>query len=229
MKKILALGVNARIAIFVVVFVVVMSVSFFVQAHDAPTDSRVVAANAPAMVPAPMMEELSMSDVPDGLASWYGADFHGRRTASGARYDMNEFTAAHKSLPFGTLLRVVNEQTGKAVLVEVTDRGPFIRRRVIDLSRAAAQFIGVSVSPVEVDAIRRDDVAKFYNGNDSTLMVFTADYKPLAVRAEAVKEVGTSGSLTSALRNLSNGEQIVVRLDDRGRLTYNRAQIEGSL
>lgn len=229
MKKILSLGVVARIAIFVVVFVVVMSVSFLVQAHDAPTDSKVAAANVPAPVATPVIEELSMSEVPDGLASWYGADFHGRRTASGARYDMNEYTAAHKSLPFGTLLRVRNEQTGKAVLVEVTDRGPFIRRRVVDLSRAAAQHIGVSVSPVAVDAVRKDDVAKFYDGNDSTLMVFTADYKPLAVRLGAVKEISAPGTLTSAIKNLSSGEQILVRMDAQGRLTYNRVQVEGSL
>lgn len=225
MKKILSLGVFARIAIFVVVVVLVMSVSFLVQAHDAPTpDAVVLASEAPA--PAPMIIELGMTEVSDGLASWYGADFHGRRTASGARYDMNEFTAAHKTLPFGTLLRVVNEKTGKAVLVEVTDRGPFVRRRVVDLSRAAAQFLDVSVSPVAVDAIRKDDVAKFYEQNDSTCMVFTADYKPLAVKKQAVAYIGKPGSLTSVLKSLNDGEQVLVGVNEKGKLTYSRVQVD---
>jgi rare lipoprotein A len=225
MKKILSLGVFARIAIFVVVVVLVMSVSLLVQAHDAPT-SVVVASEVATPAPLPVVEKLEMSDVPDGLASWYGEDFHGRRTASGARYDMNELTAAHKTLPFGTLLRVVNEQTGKAVLVEVTDRGPFVKRRVVDLSRAAARFLGVSVSPVAVDAIRKDEVLRFYENNDSTLMVFTSDYKPLAVRKQAIAMVGQPGSLTSAIGSLKSGEQILVNVTDKSRLTYSRVQVD---
>ena len=225
MKKILSLGVFARIAIFVVVVVLVMSVSLLVQAHDAPTPV-VEAAEVATPEPAPVVEQLEMSDVPDGLASWYGADFHGRRTASGARYDMNELTAAHKTLPFGTLLRVVNEQTGKAVLVEVTDRGPFVKRRVVDLSRAAAKFLNVSVSPVAVDAIRKDDVLRFYEKNDSTFMVFTSDFKPLAVRKQALSIIGQPGSLTSAVGTLNNGEQILVSVNEKGRLTYSRVQVD---
>jgi len=225
MKKILSLGVFARIAIFVVVVVLVMSVSLLVQAHDAPTsDALIAAAEAPAAVP--VVTELGMSEVADGLASWYGADFHGRRTASGARYDMNEFTAAHKTLPFGTILRVVNENTGKAVLVEVTDRGPFIRRRVVDLSRAAAQYLQVSVSPVAVDAIHKDDVSKFYDQNDSTVMIFSADCKPLAVKRQAVTVIGKPGTLTSVMKTLHEGEQVLVAINERGRLTYSRVQVD---
>lgn len=225
MKKILSLGVFARIAIFVVVVVLVMSVSLLVQAHDAPTPV-VEAAEVVTPDPAPVVEELEMSDVPDGLASWYGADFHGRRTASGARYDMNELTAAHKTLPFGTLLRVVNEQTGKAVLVEVTDRGPFIKRRVVDLSRAAAKFLNVSVSPVAVDAIRKDDILRFYENNDSTSMVFSTDFKPLAIRKQALSVIGQPVSLTAAVGSLKTGEQVLVSVNEKGRLTYSRVQVD---
>lgn len=228
MKKILSLGVVARIAIFVVVVVLVMSVSLLVQAHDAPTiEAAALEASAPA--PAPIAVELDMSDVPDGLASWYGADFHGRRTASGARYDMNEFTAAHKTLPFGSLLRVVNDVTGKAVLVEVTDRGPFIRRRVVDLSRAAAQYLKVSVSPVSVDALSKSDIEKFYENNDSTLMVFSADFKPLAIRREAVETLSAEGTLTSVMKALGQSEQILVRMSEKGKLTYSRVQVDSVL
>ena len=228
MKKILSLGVIARIAIFVVVVVLVMSVSLLVQAHDAPT-IEAAAIEAPAPAPAAVAEELEMSDVPDGLASWYGEDFHGRRTASGVRYDMNELTAAHKSLPFGTLLRVVNENTGKAVLVEVTDRGPFIRRRVVDLSRAAARFLNVSVSPVSIDAIKKDDVLRFYENNDSTYMIFTEDYKPLAIRRQAIEVLGQPGTLTNAVHGLNQGQQIMVHVNEKGRLTYSRVQVDSVL
>jgi rare lipoprotein A len=73
-----------------------------------------------------------------GGASWYGLAFHGKRTANGERYDMNALTAAHKTLPFGTMVRVKSLVNGREVLVRITDRGPFIRNRIIDLSRAAA-------------------------------------------------------------------------------------------
>lgn len=73
-----------------------------------------------------------------GGASWYGPRFHGRLTANGERYDMNALTAAHKTLPFGTMVRVKSLVNGREVLVRITDRGPFIRNRIIDLSRAAA-------------------------------------------------------------------------------------------
>ncbi len=77
-----------------------------------------------------------------GLASWYGPGFHGRKTASGERYDMHDFTAAHKTLPFGTRLRVTNEKTGKSIIVRVNDRGPYIHGRILDLSFAAAKELG---------------------------------------------------------------------------------------
>ncbi len=76
-----------------------------------------------------------------GIASWYGGKFHGRKTASGERYDMNKLTAAHKTLPFGTRVRVTNLDTGRKVVVRINDRGPFVRGRIIDLSRAAARKV----------------------------------------------------------------------------------------
>lgn len=78
-----------------------------------------------------------------GKASWYGPRFNGRRTASGERYNMHELTAAHRTLPFGTVVRVRSLVNGKEVDVRITDRGPFSRGRVIDLSRAAAEAIGM--------------------------------------------------------------------------------------
>ncbi|HEY4565226.1 MAG TPA: septal ring lytic transglycosylase RlpA family protein, partial [Thermoanaerobaculia bacterium] len=78
-----------------------------------------------------------------GIASWYGPKFNGRMTASGERYDMNAFTAAHPSLPFGTRIGVRNTRTGREVIVRVNDRGPYSKSRIIDLSYAAAREVGV--------------------------------------------------------------------------------------
>lgn len=78
-----------------------------------------------------------------GMASWYGPGFHGRTTASGERYDMYDLTAAHPTLPFGTRLRVRNARTGQTVVVRVNDRGPFKKKRILDLSYTAARQVGV--------------------------------------------------------------------------------------
>ena len=78
-----------------------------------------------------------------GQASWYGAKFHGQPTASGEPFDMTELTAAHPALPFGTRVRVTNPANGRSVVVRINDRGPFAGRRIIDLSRKAAEMIGI--------------------------------------------------------------------------------------
>ncbi|CAI3241855.1 septal ring lytic transglycosylase RlpA family protein [Desulfovibrio legallii] len=83
------------------------------------------------------------SEIMTGKASWYGRDFHGGPTASGLNYDMYTFTAAHRTLPMGTVVRVTDQENGKSVMVCVTDRGPFVRGRIIDLSYAAAQQIDI--------------------------------------------------------------------------------------
>ena len=79
----------------------------------------------------------------EGQASWYGKPFHGRKTASGARYDMYGYTCAHRSLPFGTKIRVTNLDNGESVVVTVTDRGPFVQGRIVDLSFSAARDLGI--------------------------------------------------------------------------------------
>lgn len=76
-----------------------------------------------------------------GRASYYGDFFHGRRTASGERFDINKFTAAHRTLPFGTMVKVTNMANQKSVILKINDRGPHIRSRIIDLSKAAAKAI----------------------------------------------------------------------------------------
>ena len=83
-----------------------------------------------------------------GTAAWYGKQFQGKKTASGELFDMNAFTAAHKTLPFGTVVRVTNLSNGSDVFVKINDRGPFTPKRIIDLSHAAAKKIGMVSSGV---------------------------------------------------------------------------------
>ena len=80
----------------------------------------------------------------NGMASWYGRQFHGNKTASGERFDMNAMTAAHRSLPLACYIRVTNRDNGKSVVVKVNDRGPFHGKRILDLSYAAAKQIGIT-------------------------------------------------------------------------------------
>ncbi len=92
-----------------------------------------------------------------GYASWYGPKFHGRKTASGARFNMHDYIAAHRTLPLGTILLVKNLKNGKTVKVKVLDRGPFVRGRQLDLSRAAAEKLGMfgdGVIPFVAEVIR---------------------------------------------------------------------------
>ena len=91
-----------------------------------------------------------------GLASWYGHPYHGRPAANGEIYDMEQLTAAHRTLPFGTWVRVVNLTNNKTVDVRITDRGPFVENRIIDLSHAAAveiALVGPGVAPVRLDIL----------------------------------------------------------------------------
>lgn len=83
------------------------------------------------------------SEALTGKASWYGKDFHNKATASGLAYDMHTFTAAHRTLPIGTVVKVTDQNNGKSVMVCVTDRGPYIRGRIIDVSYAAATQLGL--------------------------------------------------------------------------------------
>ncbi|EJL84902.1 rare lipoprotein A [Polaromonas sp. CF318] len=114
--------------------------------HDAPGQA---VDEVPATVPLTERPrpELLGGEVPRefqrGTASWYGPRFNGRRTASGERFDMREFTAAHRTLPFGTLVRVHSLVNGREVDVRITDRGPYAGNRIIDLSRAAAEELGM--------------------------------------------------------------------------------------
>jgi len=102
----------------------------------------------------------------EGNASWYGAPFHGRRASNGEVYDMYKLTAAHRTLPFETMVRVTNLNNGKSTTVRITDRGPFVENRIIDLSLAAAreiELVGPGVARVRVEVLGNvDPTAGFF-------------------------------------------------------------------
>ena len=128
-----------------------------------PTQSITIPAHAvdlktfePPLQPRPPVPSV-VRDLGTGIASYYGRRFHGRLTANGERFNMNAMTAAHKTLPFGTRVRVTNPRNGRSVVVRINDRGPFIAGRTIDLSRSAAQRIGMISSGharVKLDIIK---------------------------------------------------------------------------
>ncbi|MBZ0178177.1 MAG: septal ring lytic transglycosylase RlpA family protein [Melioribacteraceae bacterium] len=103
---------------------------------------------------------IKIEDKGSMIASWYGPKFHGRVTANGESYDQMGYTAAHKSLPFGTILRLINPENGKSVIVRINDRGPYIKGRDIDLSKGAAIALGslnTGVIKVNVQQIYSDE------------------------------------------------------------------------
>jgi rare lipoprotein A len=102
-----------------------------------------------------------------GEASWYGPGFHGRKTANGERFDTHELTAAHKTLPFGTLLKVTNLENNLFTIVRVNDRGPYIRGRIIDLSKAAKEEIGMGgTALVKIEQVTEEEAEMLRNGID---------------------------------------------------------------
>ncbi|MFT8419284.1 MAG: septal ring lytic transglycosylase RlpA family protein [Acetobacter sp.] len=118
-----------------------------------------------------------------GMASWYGARQHLRRTSSGARFDKNRLTAAHPTAPLGSKLRVTSEETGRSVVVTVNDRGPYSRGRIIDLSQAAAAQIGMlgsGVAHVSVQSATPEEVAAAPEVHTSPASTLTAPPKQQA-------------------------------------------------
>jgi len=104
-----------------------------------------------------------------GEASWYGPGFHGRKTASGERFDTHEMTAAHKTLPFGTLLKVTNLENNLWTIVKINDRGPYVRGRIIDLSHSAKDAIEMNgTAQVRIEVISDEEAEMLNNGIDPT-------------------------------------------------------------
>jgi len=132
------------------------------QAVEAAPQQPVTAPRLPPAVP-PQSTEAGPFFSQTGMASFYGPAHAGKRTASGENFDHRDFTAAHRTLAFGTLVRVTNLSNGRTVNVKITDRGPHIKNRVIDISLAAAREIGMQskgITRVRLEAFHADQPAK---------------------------------------------------------------------
>lgn len=179
---------------------VVLLISFLVQAREradaAEEEQRVDTAIAKAVV-------LRVGEplfVQEGIATWYGPGFHGRRSASGRRFNMYELTAAHRWLPFGTLVRVSLPGQDTAVVVQITDRGPFVRQRIIDLSWAAARALGVRLHPVRIEA--------YLPPRESlSVLGFSAGWRPFVVERSAFVLLDTLTAWTEAVRRWEQHRQ----------------------
>jgi rare lipoprotein A len=145
----------------------------------------------------------------EGIASWYGYPYHGRRAASGEIYNMYDMTAAHRTLPFGTQVRVHDLQNGRDVDVRINDRGPFVEGRIIDLSYAAAQAMGMDgIAPVRLEILGL--------GSTSEPAVF-------AVQVGAFRDPANADRL-KALIEASYGP-VVIQSFDRGDGLFHRVRV----
>ncbi len=140
----------------------------------------------------------------EGIASWYGGKFQGRLTANGETFDTNKLTAAHRELPFDTIVRVTNTQNGMTVDVRINDRGPFVDNRVIDLSRAAADAIGITsagVAPVTLEVV---------------------DYRPVStLRTIQIASFGRRGNAEALVERLGR-EGLKAEIETAGSSTIHR-------
>lgn len=157
-----------------------------------------------------------------GTASWYGKKFHGRETSSGEIYNMHDMTAAHKTLPIPTYVRVENMENGKSVIVKVNDRGPFIGTRIIDLSYAAAQKLGVigpGTAQVEVTALHHPS-AKRPPVRSIPLTDQTAADIPLFIQTGSFGSEENAQKMTRQLNALNETAVLVSQLQTTAGLFY---------
>ena len=164
---------------------------------------------------------VTSSVVQHGVASWYGPRFHGRRTANGEIYDMHDFTAAHLTLPLGTVIRVTNTDNNKTTLVRVNDRGPYIEGRILDLSFKAAKALGIlengtgNVKVEVVEGIRLTDSAlttDFLSANYEfaamkdllSTTAFAHDMQPLVIDAGTFSIIHETDNFAEALKAWQN-------------------------
>ena len=127
----------------------------------------------------------------DGKASYYSNGLNGRRMSNGERYDRNAFTCAHRTLPFGTRLKITNPRNGKSVIVRVTDRGPFVRGRVVDLSYAAARELGTlasGVAYVKVELVRKETEIPYPSGSNGAIEMPEVEYGTAGICYEFIPE-----------------------------------------
>ncbi|MBF0319070.1 MAG: septal ring lytic transglycosylase RlpA family protein [Nitrospirae bacterium] len=180
----------------------ILIISAIVAIYGCAHDVKVPPKRDVHVPPATLEEPPQVLDRTSMVASWYGPDFHGKLTASGEVYDMYAMTAAHKTLPFGTILKLTNPESGASATVTITDRGPFIPGRDIDLSYSAARELGV-VAPgtltLMVQYLSRDmKYAKYIRvsempGSAYTIQIASFEDKQAAERLKGALDASYAG------------------------------------
>jgi rare lipoprotein A len=190
-----------------------------VRVVDTPETRGLKGWQKPYTVDGRLYEPLLSSEgfVQDGVASWYGEDFHGKSTSNGETYDMHALTAAHKTLPLGVYVRVRNKKNGREVVVRVNDRGPFVKERIIDLSFAAARQIGITdagTTPVHIEALG-------YRGDGGS--------GPVYYRPPASYDAGDFAIQVAAFASRENAERLMARMQKlHGAASIQEALVKGS-
>jgi rare lipoprotein A len=245
--------VRARISWVVALLLVTLSLVGCAGRH--PVASSVPSTSSPLPAPPPVQPPPKSSStqppargapfvpgnyIEQGVASWYGVPFHGRRAADGEIFDMNTLVAAHRTLPFGSILRVTNLNNGRQIEVRVIDRGPFIEGRILDLARAAAaglDMIGTGTAPVRIELLSGPSpaigdftvqVGAFVDRTNAERLRdrLLARYQPIfiqdfdapnghfyRVRVGRVPNPDAAQQLASQLRNSDGFQTFVMRLD----------------
>lgn len=160
-----------------------------------------------------------------GLASWYGDDFHGKKTSSGEIYNMYDMTAAHKILPLGTHVRVKNLSNSRTIEVRINDRGPFVRGRIIDLSYTAAkklEMIGPGTAPVEIIALGKTESLK-NNGTETNYMPVDYFSGNFSVQVGAFQDLNNAEKLRKNLEAEYDNAHIITH--NNGKDTFYRVRV----
>ncbi len=144
--------------------------------------------------------------VQNGVASWYGKDFHGKKTSSGEVYDMNAMTAAHKTLPLGVYVNVRNAENGREAVLRINDRGPFVKDRVIDLSYAAAKKLGVDMAGTA--RVRIEALGYRESGSEQYRSVDSYDAGMYTVQVGSFKDQGNAERLSSLMLRQSGFSRV---------------------
>ena len=169
-----------------------------------------------------------------GVASWYGADFDGKQTACGEEYNMYNFTAAHKTLPLPSYVKVQNLSNGKSVIVKVNDRGPFIDDRLIDLSYAAAKKIDMlnkGTTPVKIYSVSEAEAANYFKRNEKTIFsmglfekIVNRNKRNITLQVGAFSSSTGAKSLKKKIENLGIKNVFISKAKSK-RKTFHRVRI----
>jgi rare lipoprotein A len=213
MKKIIYINVLVLIFIFLGCATKEYETEIFTTPGNKPTQNA-YAVNGNVYFP---KKHVPIGWTQEGVASWYGPNFHGKYTSNGEIYNMYDYTAAHKTLPMNTKVKVTNLNNGKSVIVRINDRGPFVKGRIIDLSYAAAKKIGMDktgTAPVKLEVVGFGD-KDYVDGYMIQVGAFSR-YEGAEITAKKYQNLGYN----TKIKNINGLNKVFIT----GFSTYNEAK-----